>query len=222
MSQPVQRPFPTKTVEKIIKGKIKNELSAKGINTTTKQGNKELKFLVNKVATHPFENQSQIDTTGDKLGSYLSELFQQKNKQNLDASLIQQVTSRKDFWSLAGLAPEIPIAESSSSAQPEQSVAPPRAPPATDDATMLSENSITNTTSQVEVTDNSTTVVTANEEQPVSPTAETMPNADNMTETSTQTGASAIETLTSTLVTDQEGTDNSTESQAEVEMDASR
>lgn len=103
MSQLLRGYISTKKVEHILKAQIKQNLSAKDINTTTKQGNKELKFLVNKVATHAFETKEQVETTGDKLGSYLSELFQQKNKQNLDASLIRQVCTRKDLWSLLGL-----------------------------------------------------------------------------------------------------------------------
>ncbi|MDJ0532943.1 MAG: hypothetical protein QNJ70_10695 [Xenococcaceae cyanobacterium MO_207.B15] len=103
MNQSAQENLTAKALEKTIKASIKKEIVAKGINTTTRQGNKELKFLASKIARYPFDNLEQAKIAGEKLGQHLSELLQQRNKQNLDGSLIQKIAYQKDLWSLAGL-----------------------------------------------------------------------------------------------------------------------
>ena len=103
MSQCTQKKLTAKVLEKAIKASIKKEVSARGINVTIRQGNKELNFLTNKIARYSFDNLEQAQVAGEKLGQHLSELFQHRNKQNLDGGLIQQVTFQKDIWSLAGL-----------------------------------------------------------------------------------------------------------------------
>ncbi|HHP7230298.1 MAG TPA: hypothetical protein ACFCUY_05500 [Xenococcaceae cyanobacterium] len=93
----------TKSIEKILKSSIKKEITAKGINVTNRRGNRELKFLISKIANYPFKNLEQANVAGEKLGQHLAQLFQQKNQQNLDADVIQQVSYQKNVWSLAGL-----------------------------------------------------------------------------------------------------------------------
>ncbi len=103
MSQSTQGQVTAKAIEKSIKASIKREISAKGINVTTRRGNKELKFLTSKIASYSFENLEQARIAGEKLGQHLSEVLQQRNKQNLDGGLIRQVTYQNSLWSLAGL-----------------------------------------------------------------------------------------------------------------------
>ena len=106
MSQFTQVKVTAKALEKSIKASIKREISARGINVTTRRGNKELKFLTQKIAGYSFENLEQARMAGEKLGQHLSELFQQRNKQYLDGGLIRQVALQKNIWSLAGLSVE--------------------------------------------------------------------------------------------------------------------
>ncbi|MEO0834591.1 MAG: hypothetical protein AAFY16_01030 [Cyanobacteria bacterium J06642_3] len=166
MSQQVQRPIPNKTVEKVIKAKIKQELSAQGINTTTKQGNKELKFLANKIATRPFHQQEEVEAIGDKLAQHLSQLFQQKNKQNLDGNLIHQVAIRKDFWSLTGL-PIEEVATTENSPRLEEKVSVT----SSDDA--VAENATEDSTQTMVEADTISATVTTGD------TAEDNANADS-------------------------------------------
>lgn len=109
MNQSFLQNLTPKALEKTIKASIKKEITANGINTTTRQGNKELKFLAKKIALYSFDNHEQAKIAGEKLGQYLSELFQQRNKQNLDASVIQKVAYQKDLWSFAGLSSPNPV-----------------------------------------------------------------------------------------------------------------
>ncbi|MGK7892460.1 MAG: hypothetical protein AB4372_02110 [Xenococcus sp. (in: cyanobacteria)] len=124
MSQSTQGKVTAKAVEKSIRTSIKREISAKGINVTTRRGNKELKFLSQKMANYSFENLDQARIAGEKLGQYLSELFQQKNKQYLDGGLIRQVTSQSNIWSLAGLSIAETLTEEIASSQEDTSQIP--------------------------------------------------------------------------------------------------
>ena len=110
MNQSVHEKVTAKALEKTIKASIKREIASRGINTTTRQGSKELKFLTSKIARYSFENLEQAQIAGEKLGQHLSELFQQRKKPNLDAGLIREVTYQKDLWSLAGLSEAEPHA----------------------------------------------------------------------------------------------------------------
>ena len=92
-----------KIVKKTIKAGIKKEISVRGIDTTTRKGNKELKFLIDKIACYPFDNQDEARVAEDKLGQHLGELLQQKKKNNLDGGIIRQVANQRDLLSLAGL-----------------------------------------------------------------------------------------------------------------------
>ena len=65
MSQFTQKKLTAKALEKAIKASIKKEVSARGINVTTRQGNKELKFLTNKIARYSFDNLEQAK--GDRV-----------------------------------------------------------------------------------------------------------------------------------------------------------
>jgi hypothetical protein len=103
MSQLSQPKLNVKAAEKTIKTSIKKKIAEKGINTTTRQGNKELKFLVQKLARYSFASIDKAQDAGQKIGQHIGELLQQRNKQNLDAGTIYQVSEQKNLWSLAGL-----------------------------------------------------------------------------------------------------------------------
>ncbi len=106
MSQSTQGKVTAKALQKTIKASIKREISVRGINVTTRRGNKELKFLTQKIAGYSFENLEQARIAGEKLGQHLSELFQQRKKPHLDGSLIRQVTFQNNIWARAGLSAE--------------------------------------------------------------------------------------------------------------------
>ena len=114
MSQSTQVQVTAKAIEKSIKASIKREISARGINVTTRRGNKELKFLTHKIADYSFEDLEQAKIAGEKLGQHLSEVFQQRNKQHLDGGLIRQVTLQNNLWSLAGLEETVSYKEDTS------------------------------------------------------------------------------------------------------------
>ena len=78
MSQSTQNKLSNKVLEKTISASIKKEIAAANISTTTRKGNKELKFLTGKIAKYPFNNIEQARIAGAKLGQHLAAIFQQR------------------------------------------------------------------------------------------------------------------------------------------------
>jgi hypothetical protein len=68
MSQSTQNKLSSKVLEKTLTASIKKEIAAIGINTSTRQGNKELKFLTRKIAKYPFDN---IEPTFRRFNLYI-------------------------------------------------------------------------------------------------------------------------------------------------------
>ena len=108
MSQFTQNKLNNKVLEKTISASIKKEIAAASINTTTRKGNKELKFLAGKIAKYPFDNIEQAQIAGATLGQHIAEVSQQRGKKNLDGGIIQQMLYQRDLFSLAGLSAEKP------------------------------------------------------------------------------------------------------------------
>ena len=103
MNQSAPVKFSSKVLEKTIKTSIKKAIASKGINTTTRQGNKELKFLIGKIAQHSFDSLEQASNVGEKLGEKIVEISQKQGKQNLDGGVIRQLSHQKELYSLIGL-----------------------------------------------------------------------------------------------------------------------
>jgi hypothetical protein len=103
MSQSTQNQLSSKILEKTLTASIKKEIAAIGINISTRQGNRELKFLSRKIAKYPFDNLEQAQMAGTLLGQQLAEISQQRGKKNLDAGIIQQMLYQRKLFSLAGL-----------------------------------------------------------------------------------------------------------------------
>lgn len=106
MSQSTHNKLSNKVIEKTISASIKKEIAAANISTTTRKGNKELKFLTGKIAKYPFNNIEQARIAGAKLGQHLAAIFQERGKKDLDGGIIQQVYYQKELLSLAGLSDE--------------------------------------------------------------------------------------------------------------------
>ena len=117
MNQSAPVKFSSKVLEKTIKTSIKKAIASKGINTTTRQGNKELKFLIGKIAQHSFDSLEQATNIGEKLGEKIVEISQKQGKQNLDGGVIRQLSHQKELYSLIGLPVEQPQAIEQSSSQ---------------------------------------------------------------------------------------------------------
>ncbi len=106
MNQSTPVKFSGKVLEKTIKTSIKKAIASNGINTTTRQGNKELKFLIGKIVQHSFDSLEQATNIGEKLGEKIVEISQKQGKQNLDGGLIRQLSHQKELYSLIGLPAE--------------------------------------------------------------------------------------------------------------------
>ncbi|MGK7948915.1 MAG: hypothetical protein AB4368_08960 [Xenococcaceae cyanobacterium] len=106
MSQSTQKKLSSKVLEKTIYASIKQEIAAASINTTTRKGNKELKFLTNKIAKYPFDNIEKAQIAGTVLGQHIAKVSQQRGKKNLDGGIIQQMLYQKELFSLIGLSSE--------------------------------------------------------------------------------------------------------------------
>ena len=127
MSQSTQNKLSSKVLEKTISASIKKEIAAASINTTTRKGNKELKFLTSKIAKYPFDNIEQAQIAGAVLGKHIAEISQKRGQKNLDGGIIQQIHYQRGLFSLAGLSdeklqsePEFSQREDSTSASGEQ------------------------------------------------------------------------------------------------------
>ncbi|MDJ0595336.1 MAG: hypothetical protein QNJ72_36040 [Pleurocapsa sp. MO_226.B13] len=114
MSQSTQNKLSNKVLEKTISASIKKEIAAASIGTTTRKGNKELKFLTSKIAKYPFNDLEQARIAGAKLGQHIAEIFQQRGKKNLDGGIIQQIYFQKELFSLAGLSDPEPASNETS------------------------------------------------------------------------------------------------------------
>jgi hypothetical protein len=101
-----------KVLEKTILDSIKQEIASGEINTFTRQGNKELKFLTGKIAKYPFDRYDRAKIAGTKLGRYIVDISLKKGKKKLDAGIIQQIIYRRNLFVLAGLLTEKNILDS--------------------------------------------------------------------------------------------------------------
>ena len=162
MSQSTQNKLSNKVVEKTISASIKKEIAAVSIGTTTRKGNKELKFLTSKIAKYPFNDLEQARIAGAKLGRHIAEIFQKRGKKNLDGGIIQQIYFQKELFSLAGLSDPEPASNETS-------------PPETVTSTNL-EQPTEEAQSQDGFADNAPALTTAESTPEVQPDEESSPN----------------------------------------------
>jgi hypothetical protein len=91
-------------VEKAIKQSAKKVLAAKGMNPSTKNGNKELKRVVKKLSlSEPCKNLEVATFLGEALGERIVTLSQKLGKNNLDKGVLLAIAIRGDLPSLDSL-----------------------------------------------------------------------------------------------------------------------
>jgi hypothetical protein len=95
-----------KKLIKLLKKTIKTVVIQKGINPSTRQGNKELELLVRKISKNSFNNLQQAKMVGEKLGETIVEFSQQKGKNYLDKGVIRQIVIQKKFSYSADFIPQ--------------------------------------------------------------------------------------------------------------------
>lgn len=106
MNQQIQTQFSSQKQIKFLTQTIKKVLVQKGINPSTRQGNKELALLVSKLSQEPFSNLEQAKKVGEKLGEAIVEISQQKDKKYLDKEVIRQISLQNKIPSLAEFSPK--------------------------------------------------------------------------------------------------------------------
>jgi len=99
----------TKHVEKLIKSSAKKVISASGVASSTRRGNKEFNRLVKKLSQQPVSTSGQATEIGEDLGQRVVALSQKLGRKSLDRGVIQQLMIQGDLPSLA----EVPKGEPS-------------------------------------------------------------------------------------------------------------
>ncbi|MBP0004384.1 MAG: hypothetical protein J7642_11825 [Cyanobacteria bacterium SBC] len=84
-------------IEKTIKKAVKQVLSQKGIDSSTRKGNKELNFVVQKIAKGIDRNIQAAEEMGKLLGEKIVEISQKFDKKHLDRGILQQLVLDKSF-----------------------------------------------------------------------------------------------------------------------------
>ncbi|MEA5534576.1 GatB/YqeY domain-containing protein [Crocosphaera sp. XPORK-15E] len=97
MTQPTQFDTTSTKLVKLLKKTIKTVMTKKGVNPSTRKGNKELDILVKQLAKQSFSSEEQAKTAAEKLGDSLVELSQKHGKTYLDQGVVKQ-------FSLLGIA----------------------------------------------------------------------------------------------------------------------
>ncbi|WP_013325137.1 GatB/YqeY domain-containing protein [Gloeothece verrucosa] len=80
---------------KVLKKSLKKVVSLNGINSATKNGNKELEVFLAKIRENTFTSTAQAEKIGNSIGSRIVELSQQKGKKNLDQGVIRLLSEEK-------------------------------------------------------------------------------------------------------------------------------
>lgn len=191
MNPSSQNQFNSKVLKKAISSSIKKEIAAGGINTSTRRGNKELKFLTGKIARYPFNSLEQAQMAGTKLGQHIADISQKRGKNNLDADIIGQISYQSDLLSIVGL-PAVPT-------QPDnQEVQAASAPPEpstssttpTEDTTSIDQEQLTE---EIQSSDESTS-----NNSPLPEVESTSEPSNDVTALSESIGEDETETTAST------------------------
>jgi len=78
----------------------KEFIAARGLNTTTRKGSKELELLIKKITGQSLSDREQATQIGQKVGEKIVELSRQKAKHNLDKGVVRQLAAQKEIFSL--------------------------------------------------------------------------------------------------------------------------
>ncbi len=91
----------SKTLEKTLKKSIKRVLTQKGLSYQRRKGNKELNFLVKKIAQTNLPNLETASKTGEQLGEKIASISEEKGKNFLDVGVLRQIgslSSVEELW----------------------------------------------------------------------------------------------------------------------------
>ncbi|MFE4106979.1 hypothetical protein [Almyronema epifaneia] len=102
--------------QKSIRKAAKRVLTEKGLNPTTRKGNKEFDLLLQQLRSASFASNQAAIAAGEQLGQKIVELSQQQGKQDLDRGVIRQMALTTNWLTELGLT--------------VASAAPPATPPA--------------------------------------------------------------------------------------------
>lgn len=129
MTQLSQSSLNRSKLVKVLKKSLKKVVSQNGINSATRNGNKELDLLLETIAQNPFTSTEQVEKVGNTIGSRIVELSQNKGKNNLDKGVIRELSpeefiSPELFKSPAVASPvqKEKLAQTPLSAPPEEEV----------------------------------------------------------------------------------------------------
>jgi uncharacterized protein YqeY len=82
---------------KLLKKSIKKTILENGIDPNTKKGNKELEYLLKKIATFHFNSLEQVQVQGEKIGHLIVKLSNERGKIALDQGIIQHIILKEDL-----------------------------------------------------------------------------------------------------------------------------
>ncbi|NJN02415.1 MAG: hypothetical protein HC873_17190 [Leptolyngbyaceae cyanobacterium SL_1_1] len=89
--------------QKSIRKAAKRVLTEKGLNPSTRKGNKEFDFLLQQLSSVVFASDQAAIAAGEQLGEKIAELSQQQNKQDLDRGVIRHLAMKTDWVAELGL-----------------------------------------------------------------------------------------------------------------------
>ncbi|MBD2259718.1 succinate dehydrogenase assembly factor 2 [Pseudanabaena sp. FACHB-2040] len=86
--------------QKALRRGAKAVLMSRGVNPSTRRGNKELDMLLNKLAQKSYASLEDAVRMGEAVGWEIAKLAERRNQTNLDASVIRQVAESGDLFAL--------------------------------------------------------------------------------------------------------------------------
>lgn len=113
-------------IEKSLKRAVKRVLAAKGINLSTRKGNKELDFVLKQMTGTSFSSFTEVEATGEALGIKIVELSEQLGKTHLDRGVIRHLSLQKYVASVIQSRQEISGPAAQAEIQPGRTKPPHR------------------------------------------------------------------------------------------------
>lgn len=87
-------------IQKALRRGAKAVLMSRGMNPSTRRGNKELDILLGRLAQKSYASLEDAVRMGEAVGWEIVKLSEKRNQRNLDASVIRQINTRGDLFSL--------------------------------------------------------------------------------------------------------------------------
>ena len=80
-------------IHQILKREVKQVLLANSVNPTTRRGNKELSFILKRLAQQPYGALTEVSAVGQALGEQIVTISKQLGKKDLDGSVVRQIAA---------------------------------------------------------------------------------------------------------------------------------